>query len=148
MTSLNEQVAGTWELVRCVSRTADGEEFFPQGDDLRGLLVYSHDGFVSVNLMQPDRRPLPAGTELRKAADAEVGPIARGYMAYAGPYRVDEAAQAIHHTFELCLDPGMIHTPQVREARIVDDLLELSVPLHTNPLGRSVHLLWRRPAKA
>jgi hypothetical protein len=144
--SLGERIVGTWQLIRCISRTADGTEFYPQGEDLEGLLVYSHDGYVSVNLMQPGRPLLPPGTEPRLAPDAEIGPLARGYMAYAGPYRVDEEAQIIHHKFEMCLDPGMIDTPQPRIARFIGDQLELSVP--TSALGRrnrSVHLLWRRP---
>lgn len=143
---LRERLLGTWELVRCVSRMADGHEFHPQGEDLRGMIIYSDDGFVSVNLMQPGRPQLPAGTEFRLASDAEVGPLARGYMAYAGRYAVDDAAQIIHHEFALCLDPGMIGTPQPRHARFVGEELELSVPASaTLGRNRSIHLLWRRP---
>jgi hypothetical protein len=40
----------------------------------------------------------------------------------------------------------MIRTPQPREARFIDGMLELSVPMsEINGTRQSVHLLWRRP---
>ena len=150
MPELSQRIVGTWELVQCVARTPDGQESFPSGEDFRGILCYSPDGYVSVNLMRPGRPLLSPGKAMRTAPDSEIAAISRGYMAYAGPYRVDEAAGVIHHTFELCLEPGWIHSPQVRHAKFIGDQLELSVPAPPDrPNGRSVHLLWRRaPAAA
>ena len=143
--TLRERILGTWELVKCVSRTRDGVESYPQGENQRGFIVYSHDGYVSVNLMVPDR-PLLSAASIGSASEAEVAAITRGYMAYAGPYRVDEDKHLIHHEFDLCLNPNWIGTPQIREASFIGDHLQLSVPKTTlNNQDQSVHLEWRRP---
>jgi hypothetical protein len=142
---LAEKIIGTWELVSCVSRTPDGTQSHPQGPDLRGIIIYSADGFVSVNLMPPGRQR-SSRAALAQVDDHEAGHLLRGYFAYAGPYKVDESAGVIHHDMDLCLDPGMIGTPQPREARFIDGMLELSVPMsEMNGTLQSVHLLWRRP---
>ena len=140
--ALAERVVGAWRLVS-YSATHGDVTHYPMGPDAEGLLVYAY-GIVSVNLMVSGR-PRPRRGTMRDLDDASAGVLARGYMAYAGSYRVDEDAGIIHHNFELCLDPALIGAPAPRHARLIDGQLELSAPpVLIKGVERTARLLWRR----
>jgi len=140
--ALAERIVGAWRLVS-YSATHGDVTRYPMGTDAKGVLVYA-DGIVSVNLMVSSR-PRPRRGTMRDLDDASAGVLARGYMAYAGSYRVDEDAGIIHHNFELCLDPALIGAPAPRHARLIDGQLELSAPpVLIKGVERTARLLWRR----
>jgi hypothetical protein len=142
---LAQHILGSWRLVSHEVRHADGRITYPMGQDMKGLLLYTADGYVAANLMAC-KRPRPVGGVMRSLPDEVLALLARGYMAYAGPYRVDESACIVYHDFDVCLDPEMIHTPQPRHARFVGERLELSVPgVVQNGMTMDVILLWERP---
>lgn len=58
MTSLREQLIGSWGLETYVEIPLDGSPLhYPLGEDAQGLILYTHDGFVSAQLMRSNRRP-------------------------------------------------------------------------------------------
>jgi hypothetical protein len=116
------------------------------GAQVRGHLVYSADGIVSVNLMEGGRTRASAETRLGLLDDAAAAPLARTYMAYSGGYRVDEETQVVTHDFELCLDPALIGTLQQRRAKfLADDALELGVPeFQLDTFTPPATVRWRR----
>lgn len=145
---LAQRILGSWSLVSHEVRHADGGITYPMGRDMKGLLLYTADGYVAANLMAANRLRSPGGV-MRSLPDDALALLARGYMAYSGPYRVDESARVVHHDFDVCLDPEMIHTPQPRHARFVGERLELSVPgVVQNGMTMDVILLWERPRQA
>ena len=84
-------------------RHADGRITYPMDQDMQGLLLYTADGHVAANLMAC-KRPRPVSGVMRSLPDEALALLARGYMAYSGPYRVDESACAVYHDFAVCLD--------------------------------------------
>lgn len=139
---IEEQIQGVWELVSFLGFLPDGREISPMGRGVTGSIVYA-PGYVSVNLMRASReRGLP-GTLHAELPDAVAGPLTRSYMAYAGPYRIDEQRAVITHDFRFCLDPALIGTVQERHVRLFDDKLELSVNAAAGTSLPSA-LLWRR----
>jgi len=56
---------------------------YPLGEDATGFLLYTADGFMSVQIMRPGRLRYRAGG-LGDGTDAESAGAARGYVAYAG----------------------------------------------------------------
>jgi hypothetical protein len=143
---LKERLIGAWELVSFASTLPDGRTVSPLGRGAHGTIVYAQNGLVSVNLARADR-PSPGADKLFSLrADGYVAAAARGYMAYAGRFEVDEErALAIHH-FDMCIDPSLIGTVQERHIRLFDDKLELSVidPPQGNGVDFPSTLLWRR----
>ena len=72
MSLLRSRILGAWELVTFNARdTATGEVRRPLGNRPRGLILYTDDGFMSAQLA-----PEGAGE----------------YIAYSGPFHVDEQA--------------------------------------------------------
>jgi hypothetical protein len=140
---LRDRLIGAWLLVSFESTLADGRVIPAMGRRAEGSIVYSADGYVSVNLTHGNRQRGGEGTFWHMLDDALAGPVARRYMAYSGRFEIDEEREVARHHFDLCLDPALVGTLQERHIRFVDGLLELSVreaPGVDNPS----RLLWRR----
>lgn len=87
---------GTWRLERYEYRRADGQIYFPLGEDPKGLLIYTADGHMSGQIMRPERAMFAGGT-LPSGTDAEIREAMLGYIAYFAEYSVDEIAQTVTH---------------------------------------------------
>ncbi|MBJ7336171.1 lipocalin-like domain-containing protein [Mycolicibacterium sp.] len=125
MTSLRDALPGAWELVSFVARdAATGEERHPLGTAPRGLILYTADGYMSAQL---------ATSEMDE------------YVAYGGPFFVDEETSTLHHDVSMSMMPELLAQPQFRRASIDGDLLTLSAST-TDRDGTTTHsrLIWRR----
>lgn len=141
---IRDRLLGAWKLVKFEGWTGAGRPYSPMGRTATGYIVYTPDGHVSVNLSRGDRPPVAPDRPWHQMDDATLLPLARAYMAYAGPFEVDEERAVARHHFEMCLDPTMIGTLQERHIRFpADDLLELSVEPGASGLDKSA-LIWRR----
>ena len=138
---------GSWQLVRFESRNvATGHVLQPLGPDPQGLILYTGDGFMSAQLAP--------GTDTQIAGSVAAGPLARGttplaepggYIAYTGPFHVDEQAGIVHHEVRMATMPDLLAAPQLREVHVDRDMLTLSATL-TDESGTTTHstLTWRR----
>lgn len=123
--TLREAVVGAWELVSFVARdAATGEARRPLGKAPRGLILYTADGYMSAQL-----------------ATAAMG----DYVAYGGPFFVDEETSTLHHAVSMSMMPELLAQPQFRRASVDGDLLTLSAST-TDDAGTSTDstLVWRR----
>jgi hypothetical protein len=141
---LREKILGTWRLVSYVEQDDDGGPVtFPLGRDAVGLIMYTTDGYMSAQLMRSvrhdyDQSDIGGGTIQQAAAAAE------GYLAYSGPYDVDEAADVVHHRVAVSLLPNWLDTVQIRHGSFKDNKLTLVAEI---PLGGTVirsTLVWAR----
>jgi len=140
--SLAHRLVGTWQLVAFESHRPDRPLRYPFGPDAVGILVYTADGFMSGQLMRPGRQPFAAST-MPGGTDADLREAALGYVAYAGPYDVDEARGVVRHHVMMSLFPNLVGTVQERTVVLDGDRLTLAAPD-----GARIH--WRRsePASA
>jgi hypothetical protein len=141
---LREKILGTWRLVSYVEQDDHGGPVaFPLGRDAVGLIMYTTDGYMSAQLMRSgrhdyDQPDIGGGTTQQAAAAAE------GYLAYSGPYDVDEEASVVHHRVAVSLLPNWLETVQVRHGSLKDNQLTLVAEM---PLGGKVirsTLVWAR----
>src|SRR5690606_23571548 len=66
---LRRKLQGAWELVLWKNRRHDEDMDYPFGRDARGLLVYTADGHMSVQMVRPGVQPLgapPASAPIEK----------------------------------------------------------------------------------
>ncbi len=82
--SAKEKLIGAWRLVSMEEPTADGK--LRHITDRKGMLVYTSDGHVSVQLMLPD-------SESNLSNDY----VQNGYEASFGSYDVNEEAHTVTH---------------------------------------------------
>ena len=143
--SLRPRLVGSWRLVSYEVRDTVGLLVgHPLGVDATGYLVYTPDGFMSVQVMRLDR-PRYQAVGLGDGTDAESAAAARGYVAYAGTYRVERDSVVVHEP-EVSLFPNWVHTTVARNAVLVEPRLELSTPKPLPFGGRQLTavLVWER----
>lgn len=88
--SLRDRLIGAWSLVCYEEWPVDGSpSSFPLGATPKGIIMYTPDGFMSAQLSRPDRKPFASG-DWFEASDAEFREEATSYIAYTGPFHVDE----------------------------------------------------------
>ncbi len=141
-----QEILGAWALVSYELRAIDGTLIeYPFGDDAQGFLIYTDDGYMSAQLMRRDRplyeHPSGAGGTTEQSAAA-----ARGYLAYSGPFDVDEENGAVRHHASISLYPNWAGRDQVRHADLRDGRLVLVADIvDASGSGARASLTWRRP---
>lgn len=111
---IRDRLVGGWRLMG-YAVTVGGKTDHPLGENPRGAILYTPDGYMSAQLAGPgpykdDDRP-----------DAY-------YIAYSGPYDVDQANQTVSHHVQVSVIPSWLGTTQLRQVRFDGpDALVLSV---------------------
>jgi len=147
MTTLREKLLGAWKLESFMLEPVDASPpYYPFGTEPEGLILYTADGFMSAQLARRGRTPFASG-DWFDGTPEEYEEEATGYIAYSGPFHVDEAIQELTHTMSVSLFPNWEGQTQVRLVQFQNDRLHLSTE---NPIvsgGKLVHayLVWKRP---
>ena len=152
------RIIGTWELVSMFSERPDGSRVEPFGGAPMGSLVYTRDGFVSVQI--GSRRPQKVGASLsdllvfkrlRRAPwllfkalrllPAMFRFLLTGtrYLAYAGRFSISDGC--IHHQVETSLFPDWVGTRLKREVTL-DATGQLTLVARGSI--ESQRMVWRR----
>jgi hypothetical protein len=125
------EILGSWELISFHARdTTTGDIRYPLGGRPRGLILYTEDGFMSAQLA-PD------------GAGADIG----DYIAYSGPFHVDEQASTVRHDVRMATMSDLVTQPQLRHVSLEPGRLILSATT-TDDAGATTlsTLTWQRPA--
>ena len=125
--TIRDQLVGTWRLVSFVYELANGAEIPAYGERPLGLLVYDANGFMTAQIMNPDRPRFVSGDRRTGTLD-ELHAAVEGYIAYFGTYEVDEAEGIVTHRELGDLFPNAVGTRQKRFFSLDGDRLALRVP--------------------
>jgi hypothetical protein len=125
--NLRSALIGSWRLASLETITTNGDISHPLGENPRGILMYTPDGYMSAQVRRED-------------ADMT------GYIAYSGPFFINEDETVIEHEVAVSFDPTWLGSRQVRLVRIDGDLLYLSTekPVLYNGQFVNAHLAWKR----
>jgi hypothetical protein len=137
--SLNRSLVGRWRLLRWERLEADGETRLPFGDKPVGVVIYTDDGFMAVQIMKSEDGSNPSPNESQS-----VRASGRAYLAYCGRYEVNEAGTIVIHHVEASLNPNWVNNDQARNIEWIEDGLLLS----TTEGSTLIKLYWRRDAPA
>ena len=96
-----DRLIGAWRLVSLGESGPDGK--FVEVPGLKGMLAYTRDGHVSVQIMYP---------EAQSALTNDY--VLRGYEASFGRYDVDESAHTLTHHVEASITHGLVDKDLVR----------------------------------
>lgn len=143
--NLREQLIGAWKLVSYQEIPVDGSDpFEPLGHQPRGLIIYTPDGYMSAQLSTADRPDFGSGDWFAGTAD-DYAAEATSYIAYSGPFHVDEEKQTLTHSMFVSLFPNTGQT-QPRRVKLEDDRLHLGTASPIRSSGKTVNsvLIWRR----
>jgi hypothetical protein len=100
---------------------------------------------MSAQLMRPGRKNF-ASNDWFVGAPEEFVEEAIGYIAYSGPFHVDEEKRSLTHSMNVSLFPDWLGQTQPRVVNIDGNLLHLSTASPINSGGTSVmaNLTWQR----
>ncbi len=142
MKDLKKALVGTWRFIISELRSEDGQVVYPDGMHPVGYLIYTENGYFSVQNMHADRKKhatedLHTGTDEEKLADYN------SFFCCCGKYDVLEDS-VIHH-IEVCHFPNWIGIDQQRFIKFEGKQMHLSTP--PLPIGgkmQTAHLIWER----
>jgi len=131
---------GVWRFQGEVDTRADGSvvSIGPVAG-YSGLLVYTADGYVSVNIMPKDRKwKGDSGSESQLRETIETA------TAYFGRYEVDPKAHTVTHIVEVGLEPSDEGKHLVRKYELHDDTLVLSATWQYHGQSLDFAVTWKR----
>ncbi|WP_367393263.1 lipocalin-like domain-containing protein [Pseudomonas sp. X4] len=144
--SIREKLIGTWVLESYTEYPVDGSApAHPFGEHPEGFIIYTADGYMSAQLSAANRASFSSG-DWFGGADAEYRAQGLSYIAYSGPFNVDEDSGELTHTIAVSMFPNWIGQAQPRTANFADDILELGNTSQYRSSGRAVNarIRWRR----
>jgi hypothetical protein len=97
---IRDRLIGGWRLTG-FTETAGAKTEHPLGDEPQGTILYTPDGYMSAQLAGPG------------PYDDDDQPDAY-YIAYSGPYEVNEANQTVAHHVQVSVIPSWLGTTQLR----------------------------------
>jgi len=135
---------GVWRYAGRVDTRPDGSAAPTSAlSELQGLLIYTADGFMSVNIMPTIRSWSTAGATVDELRET----VGHG-AAYSGRYAVDAATRTVTHRTSVSVDPAYQGQDLVRTYVLDGDSLQLS---GTFPYqGETIHFVitWIRASGA
>ncbi len=138
----DHRLVGTWRLVSWENQDDAGQITFPVGRDPQGYIIYTADGYVSVQIMTAQRQRFAVDDLLHGTTD-EKARAAETFIAYAGRYEL--APDTVIHHVELSLFPNWVGTRQVRRLELAGDRLTLSAgPMVLAGRQQIARLIWER----
>jgi hypothetical protein len=122
-----------------------GEVYRPFGEMPQGFILYTPDGYMSAQLSASDRRKFET-EDMYQGKPEEYLNAGLTYLAYSGPYYVDELKRMVEHEMSVSLFPNWQGQRQVRIVKVGNKELQLSpnMPYLFNGSLKTATITWRR----
>lgn len=146
---MKNELIGTWRLLSYIEVPLEGQDStFPYGKSPKGILLYSPDGFMSVQISASEDLKFESGDKMIASSD-EVVKRLRSYIAFSGKYQVDKNRGGVSYEIDTCLYPNWEGTTQLRKVDFEGDVLyqKSMEPILSD--GKLVHayMTWKRVEK-
>jgi hypothetical protein len=144
--TLFEKLIGSWMLEELTELSVtSGDISYPMGENPKGLIIYNRDGYMSAQIMNPNRRNFNQEHWTGATAE-EYTQESSSYLAYSGPFHADEENQTLSHTMYISLFPNWTGQTQNRIIHFENEFLflESGKPFISN--GKEVlhKLKWKK----
>jgi hypothetical protein len=120
-------IVGTWTLAAADKLLPDGTRTLDYGEKPQGLIVFTADGYYSVQIYRADRIKFAAGDK-SKGTPEEYKNASLGMSVHFGHYTVDPEKHTITFQVERSSFPNWDGTTQVRAYELNGDELSWKVP--------------------
>ena len=125
-------IAGTWVLVKAEKLLPDGTRVSDYGNNPHGLVIFTPDGYYSVQIYRADR-PKFASEDKLKGSPEEYKEASLSTSSHFGRYSVDPVKHAITFHVDRSSFPNQDDSTQVRAYEMNGD--ELSWKVAPRPDG-------------
>jgi len=151
VSSVRDQLIGSWRLVSRQSRRGDGQLEPDPGLSTvpLGVLIYDHSAHVAAQLSRRDRTIAMLAEECQTAATTKGTPdtaqTVLGYDAYFGTFKINEREGTVTHHLEAALFPGDVGKDIERHFSISADQLTITFNTTTRDGVKVTRtLIWER----
>ena len=143
---VRDNFVGTWRLVTSEFTRSDGRVMYPYGKDAIGMLIYDEHGYMSAQVMRPDR-PIFSSGDIVKGTPEETKVAFDGFVAYFGTYKVNTEEGTVTHLIRGSHFPNWVGREQKRFFEFSGNRLTLEMR-HKSATGRLVTgiFVWEREA--
>jgi hypothetical protein len=142
---MSVEIAGVWSLVAW--KRVEGDTLtYPIGADAVGILIYTPDGHMAVQMTGAGRPKINSTDALGGSAEERAAAYST-CLAYFGTYEVHEDAQGpvVIHNLEASLYPNWTGSSQSRPLLFDGNRLVLKTPPSSGPTGTVVNeISWVR----
>ena len=148
ITEIRQRLIGAWHLKSFVMTNIEtGNVSHPLGDAPFGLILYTPDGYVAVQMRTAERASF-AIDDFHAGTLDEYRAASRSYFAYSGRFSVDEAASRVSHEMAVSFFPNWSGQVQTRIAAFDGDRLHLATdgPQRIHGALQTAELVWERAA--
>jgi hypothetical protein len=120
-------IVGTWTLTAAERLLPDGTRVADYGPSPHGLVIFTADGYYSVQIYRAERPRFSSGDKL-KGTPEEYKEASLGMSVHFGRYTVDAAKGTITFHIDRASFPNWDDTTQVRAYDLKGDELSWKVP--------------------
>jgi|SRR5579862_7170286 len=140
---VKQRLVGTWKVVSSRRTLKNGTKAFDPalGPHGMGFLIYSADGQMCAELMNPDR---PAWKNNLKPTDQEKVSAFNGSFAYCGRYEIDTEKHVLVHLPEVSMTQNYVGTRQIRPFRFEGTRMILADKAIDDPEIDSWEVVWEK----
>ncbi len=140
---VRSRLLGTWKLVSAEYTMKDGSKrpYGFLGANGKGFLMYTADGYMCANLVNPDR---PKWADVLHPTADEKASVADGSFAYCGRFEIDTVKKQIIHLPEVGSRPDYAGTRQVRPYSFEEGRLVLSDVETEEPAAVRWKIVWEK----
>lgn len=135
---------GEWSLVSMTNESSDGVISYPNGKNVKGLLIYSDHNTISAQLGNSERNKFQSN-DFRFGKDDEIKLAFNSYISYFGTYEINTEKHFVIHNIEMSLFPNWIGTKVKRYFEFNGECLVLrATPILENEIEVTPTLRWKR----
>lgn len=140
---VKQKIVGTWKIVSSEQTLKSGKKSFDRVLGPHGIafLIYSADGHMCAELMNPDR---PVWKDTSKPTDQEKLSSFDGFFAYCGRYEIDAEKHILVHLPEISMTQDYIGTRQIRPYRFEGTQMILGDKVKDDPEVESWQIVWEK----
>ncbi|WP_270090369.1 lipocalin-like domain-containing protein [Sphingobacterium sp. SYP-B4668] len=149
MASIKNELIGSWKLLSYIELPINGtDSLFPMGQQPDGILMYSPDGYMSVQIAG-QQRPTYTSDDWRIGSCEEHTASVSSYISFSGTYRILEN-RIVSYEIKTSLFPNWKGQTQERTFDFEGDILYLKSvePQLSNGMLVHAHMTWKKNRKA
>ena len=140
---MQNSLVGCWKLQVWKRVPQGGDVTFPLGEDAEGLLIYTADGRMAVQLVAADRPQIDTQDSLQGGSVEQRAEAYSTCLAYFGGYEIQ--GDHVVHQVEASLFPDWSGQQQIRPFMLDGDTLILHTPpVHLAGGDVTNELIWVR----
>lgn len=149
MISLKNEIIGSWELLSYIEVPVNGiDSVFPFGKTPKGLLIFSPDGYMSVQISVSDEIRYISNDRVL-ASDDEIKRRVLNYLAFSGRYEVDNRNAYVIYAIETSFYPNWEGSEMVRKLNFEGEVLyqKSLEPVLSDGRMVNVYMTWKKAGK-